>query len=210
MTKKNSLTIISALEVYQQIGMQLSETGSEEVMNTTNEMQRHRLLMLQQVPIQFQKDGIEYLVLRRKEIQTLMGKSNDFQLENSADGIAPDLLQQCVVDMELCTNEDVAVCLERIASTFQVKVPDEIGLQEYFNILSNYPNFILVYATNNILAEYPYPRLPVPKDFVDRCEPMYKEHKDWLVSTARAFADLEIWRKKGGKVINKYIDNPTK
>ena len=207
MTKKNSLTTISALEVYRQIGMQLSETGLEEATNTTDELKRTQLLTLQQVPVQFRIDGIQYLVLRRKEIENLMGVSNDFQKEDSADGIAPDLLQQCVVEMNACTREDVAVCLERIASTFQVKVPDEIGLMEYFDILLDYPKFILEHTTKKLILEYPYPRLPVPKDFIDRCEPMYKEHKDWLVKTAHAFARLEMWKEKGGVVVNKYLDN---
>jgi len=206
MKKKSSLITTSPMEVYQQIGKQLSGTGlggatsiKEETLNLLQAM--HLL-----VPIQFQIDGIEYLVLRSKEIQDLMGKSNDFPNESSADGIAPDLLQVCSAEMELCTREDVAVCLERIAATFQVKVPDDIGLKEYFNILSVYPRFVIESCTSSLLVEYKYPRLPVPKDFVDRCEPMYQEHKIFLSQLAKNFLSLELWKQGNMRVVNKYID----
>lgn len=207
MKKINSLTTTSAMDIYQQIGMQLSGTGLEEQMNTAEKTTNHLLAMRQQVPVQFQIGGIEYLVLRGKEIQTLMGKSNDFPIENSADGIAPDILQQCVVHMAPCTREDVAICLERIASTFQCKVPDEIGLTEYFDILSVYPKFVINFCTDSLLVEYQYPRLPVPKDFVDRCEPMYRDHKIFLSELTKNFLSLEVWKKGNMKVKNKYLDN---
>lgn len=205
MRKKNSLTTTSAVEVYQQIGTQLLETGSDELMNTKDEKEQTKAHMLLQVPPQFRIDGLEYLVLRSKEIQTLMGRSNDFQKENSADDIAPDLLLTCSSHMKLCRREDVAVCLERIASTFQVKVPDQIGLQEYFDILSPYPKFVLEYCTDSILIEYAYPRLPVPKDFIDRCEPYYQEHYKWLTNIVKNFHALEIFKRGNMEVINKYL-----
>lgn len=210
MKKINLSTIISPMEVYQQIGKQLSETGSDELMSIGPETKETLALTLQQVPQQFQIDGLVYLVLRSKEIENLMGVSNDFPNESSADGIAPDLLQQCVVFMEPCTREDVAVCLERIAATFQCKVPDELGLTEYFDILSIYPKFVLESCTNSLLIEYQYPRLPVPKDFVDRCEPMYQEHKLFLTKLAKNFYALEVWKKQGMKVPNRFLDNVDK
>ena len=135
----------------------------------------------------------------------MMGKSNDFPNQNDIDEFAPDILNIFSMYMKRCTREDVAVCLERIAATFQIKVPDDTGLREYFDILSVYPSFVLEYCTDSLLVEYQYPRLPVPKDFIDRCEPYYQEHLKWLINTVRDFRLLEIFKQGDMKVNNKYL-----
>tara|TARA_A100001201_G_scaffold21220_1_gene23503 strand:+ start:1427 stop:1846 length:420 start_codon:yes stop_codon:yes gene_type:complete len=136
-----------------------------------------------------------------------MGKSNDFPESSSADDIAPDLLQSFLVQMQSCTREDVAVCLEKIASTFQVKVPDDLGLTVYFDMLCDYPKFIIDHCTYVLLAEYQYPRLPIPSEFIKICDPIYEEHKAWLIKINNNFRSLELWKKHGSKLItNKYLD----
>ena len=205
MKKTSSLTTTSAMEVYQQIGKQLSETGLGVPMSTEEKEKLEGLDMLQQVPLAFRIDGAEYLELRSQEIASQMGISNDFQLEKGIDGVAIDMCQKFVVEMEPCKREDVAMALEIIASTFQCKVPEDIGLTQYFNILEKYPTFIINECVNRLLVEYKYPRLPVPRDFIEICEPMYEEHKLWLIRISRRFYQLEIFKQMGGKIHNKYL-----
>jgi len=79
-------------------------------------------------------------------------------------------------------------------------------LTRYFDLLCKYPRFIIDHCTESIIKEYPYPRLPVPKDFIDRCEPMYVEHYDWLYKMTKNFMRLEIWMQGDQKIHNKYLD----
>ena len=134
-----------------------------------------------------------------------MTVSSKFQADKGIDGVAIDLLQSFVVMMEPCSREVIALSLETIASTFQCKVPDDFGLSQYFKILQQYPKFCIEQATTVLLTEYKYPRLPVPKDFIDICEPMYTEHSDWLLKTVNRFHKLEIYKQSGGYK-NKYLD----
>jgi len=205
MRKKSSLTITSAMEVYQQIGKQLSETGLGVPMSTIDQEEQKNQDTLKLIPLMFRIEGSVFLELRSQEIQKWMGVSNDFPLEKGIDGVAVDMCQKYVVQMEPCKREDIALALETIASTFQCKVPDDFGLTQYFNLLEEYPRFCIEQATHQLLSTYTYPRLPLPKDFIDICQPMYIEHKEWLIKTSRCFYQLEVFKKMGGKIRNKYL-----
>ena len=205
MRKKSSLIITSAMEVYQQIGKQLSETGLGVPMSTLDQEELKNQDTLKLIPLMFRIEGSVFLELRSQEIQQWMGVSNDFPLEKGIDGVAVDMCQKYVVQMEPCEREDIALALETIASTFQCKVPDDFGLTQYFNLLEQYPRFCIEQATHQLLTTYTYPRLPLPKDFIDICQPMYIEHKEWLIKTSKCFYQLEVFKKMGGKVKNKYL-----
>lgn len=205
MRKKSSLIITSAMEVYQQIGKQLSETGLGVPMSTLDQEELENQDTLKLIPLMFRIEGSVFLELRSQEIQQWMGVSNDFPLEKGIDGVAVDMCQKYVVQMEPCKREDIALALETIASTFQCKVPDDFGLTQYFNLLEQYPRFCIEQATHKLLTTYTYPRLPLPKDFIDICQPMYIEHKEWLIKTSKSFYQLEVFKKMGGKVKNKYL-----
>ena len=205
MRKKSSLTITSAMEVYQQIGKQLSETGLGVPMSTIDQEEQKNQDTLKLIPLMFRIEGSVFLELRSQEIQKWMGVSNDFPLEKGIDGVAVDMCQKYVVQMVPCKREDIALALETIASTFQCKVPDDFGLTQYFNLLEEYPRFCIEQATHQLLSTYTYPRLPLPKDFIDICQPMYIEHKEWLIKTSRCFYQLEVFKKMGGKIRNKYL-----
>ena len=164
MKKRSSLTITSAMEVYQQIGKQLSETGLGVPMSTKDQEELENQDILKLIPQMFRIEGSVFLELRSQEIQQWMGVSNEFPLEKGIDGVAVDMCQKYVVQMEPCKREDIALALETIASTFQCKVPDDFGLTQYFNLLEQYPRFCIEEATHQLLTTYTYPRLPLPKD----------------------------------------------
>lgn len=207
MKKINSLTTTSVMEACQQIGKQLSVTGSDELMNIESKKKLEQDI-LQQVPEKFRIGGIESLQLRSQEIENHLGIRNDFQINKAIDDTVADFLITLNSEMEPCSREDIAISLETIASTFQVKVPDELGLTVYFDILEMYPKFIINRCTRHITKTYPYPRLPVPKDFVEYCDPIYKTHKDWLLRVAKNFYRLEISKQSPTPLpyINKYLN----
>ena len=88
MKKTSSLTITSRMEVLQQIGKQLSETGLGVPANTEQAKQLEKQVILKQVPVIFRVDGSEYLELRSQEIH--QKDDRDFQLEKGIDGVAID------------------------------------------------------------------------------------------------------------------------
>jgi len=72
----------------------------------------------------------------------------------------------------------------------------KIGLDQYFQILLKYPAFLLKDCIDDIIKTFPYPRLPIPKEFIDRLEPPYKFHLGWLRELTRTFYRLEVFKQK--------------
>ncbi len=135
-----------------------------------------------------------------------MGVYSDFQTKKGIDEAALDILHDAKKIMQPCTRMDIASGLEVIASTFQINVPNEIGLEVYMKELERYPLFVLKKGVEDICREYKYPRLPLPKEFIDRCEPDYEEHRKWLMNIIYAFIDLQRFIQAGGEPPpNKYL-----
>jgi hypothetical protein len=193
MNKKNLSTITLAMERLEQIGTQVLECGSDVALNTNSPMKAKGIL--QQVPERFRIEGVESLELRSQEIaDKLIAKSNDFVLNKEIDESAMAMIDVFAQTMHKATHKGIALTLERVASTFQVKVPDEYGLHAYFDILEVYPQFVLDYAAHNLLCSYSYPRLPLPKDFIEICNPYYEVHKKWLIKTINHFHSLNKYK----------------
>jgi hypothetical protein len=99
-----------------------------------------------------------------------MGKDESFQINEKIIKDAPEIISRMAGYISPCTRKDVAVVLETIASTFSIQVPNEVGLEQYFRILLKYPAFLLKDCMEDIIKSYKYPRLPLPKEFVDRLD----------------------------------------
>lgn len=193
MKEKNLSTITLAMERLEQIGTQVLECGSDVALNTNNPMKAKGIL--QQVPERFRIEGVESLELRSQEIaDKLIIKSNDFVLDREIDESAMAMIDVFAQTMHKATHKGIALTLERVASTFQVKVPDEFGLHTYFDILEVYPQFVLDYAAHSLLCSYSYPRLPLPKDFIEVCNPYYEVHQKWLIKTINHFHTLNKYK----------------
>ncbi len=188
----------SLLEKYLQIGTRVSSFGVQKT--STNVGDPDHLLTLQRLPKMFQTESHVLLELRKEEINNQMGKSYQFQKRKGIDEAALDVLTSTMRLMEPCTRMDVAEGLEVIASTFQIQVPNEIGIEVYLSELTKYPLFVYKDAVKSILVEYKYPRLPLPREFVERCEPEYQAHKKWLESVVNAFISLERFIESGGEL----------
>ena len=85
----------------------------------------------------------------------------------------------------------IALCLQTVAETFQVKIPTDLGLHMYFEVLNKYPNFIMSDVMRDVVANYKYARLPIPSEFVQKCEPIHKQHSSWYISKLQIFCTYE-------------------
>tara|TARA_Y100001973_G_C5170930_1_gene319032 strand:+ start:971 stop:1372 length:402 start_codon:yes stop_codon:yes gene_type:complete len=99
----------------------------------------------------------------------------------------------------------IAICIQTIAETFQVKIPTDIGIHMYIECLNKYPNFIMQDVTKSIAKEYKYPRLPIPSEFINRCEPLYREHYRWYMKKLNTLIQWEHHYVNGFKQ-NKYLE----
>jgi len=196
-TKQHSSSIITPqMEALKKTGMLVSETGSEEVSSSETLEEKLKRVTLSTIPQAFKKDANESLMLRVYEIRYKMGREDSFPIEKKIDKDVPNLINQMAIKITPCTRQDVAVALETIASTFCINIPDKVGLDQYFQILLKYPAFLLRDCIDDIIKTFPYPRLPIPKEFVDRLEPPYKFHLGWLRELTKTFYRLEIYKQK--------------
>jgi len=201
MKHDNSEIGSSLLEEYTQVGMHVSGSGVEKTIARTTEEQD----ILQRLPMMFRTDSHLLLELRKQEIQNQMGKSSDFQLSKGIDSAGLDVIKNDRKVMMPCNRMDIASALEVISSTFQISVPNDVGLNVYFEALEVYPTFVLQECTRSICHEYKYPRLPLPVEFVNRCDPLYLEHKEWLMSVINSMIALEKFKESGGIKPSKYL-----
>lgn len=135
-----------------------------------------------------------------------MTVSHDFPLEKGIDSAGLDTLKLDKERMSPSSRLDVAKALEIIGSTFRVTVPEDVGLTKYFEILEVYPAMLLEVCVEDIIRTFKYPRLPLPYDFTIRLEPLYIEHRKWLIRTINAFIMLHKFKEQGAKLPeNKYL-----
>lgn len=139
-------------------------------------------------------------MLRVWEIRTLMRKRGRL-VKNDIDTEAINIIQTMATKLQPCSRKDIAVCIETIASTFSINIPNELGLEQYFRILLKYPRSMLQECTDDIIKTFKYPRLPLPKEFIDRLETNFEYHKGWLQNITKTFYDLELYVQNGN--INK-------
>jgi len=114
---------------------------------------------------------------------------------------AINIIQSMAKKLQPCNRKHIAVCIETIASTFSINIPNELGLEQYFRILLKYPASMLNECTDDIIKTFKYPRLPLPKEFIDRLDTNFEYHKGWLQNITKTFYDLEIYVQNGN--INK-------
>lgn len=137
--------------------LNLSETEKEMIKQQTNT-----------VPILFRKDATESLIYQMFLVEHYQKIPNTNELKELEKKLS-DLLRPASV-------QEVQVMIETIASTFSCDVPNKLGLQTYWELLKNYSGLLMPHVTLNILKTYDYPRLPVPKVFIEYLNRIQKEH----------------------------------
>ena len=152
------------------------------------------------IPSLFKKDAKESMMLRVWEIRQAMRRSEKL-VKNDIDTKAINIIQTMANKLQPCNRKHIAVCIETIASTFSINIPNELGLEQYFRILLKYPASMLTECTDDIIKTFKYARLPLPKEFIDRLDTNYEYHKGWLQNITKTFYDLEMYVQNGN--INK-------
>ena len=139
-------------------------------------------------------------MLRVWEIRQAMRRSEKL-VKNNIDTESINTIQTMANKLQPCNRKHIAICIETIASTFSINIPNELGLEQYFRILLKYPASMLTECTDDIIKTFKYPRLPLPKEFIDRLDTNYEYHKGWLQNITKTFYDLEMYVQNGN--INK-------
>ena len=200
MKKNNSLITTKVMESLKQTGMLVLETGLEDQSNLVTIEDKLKHSTVHMIPNLFKKDAKESMMLRVWEIRQAMRKSERL-VKNDIDTEAINIIQTMATKLQPCSRKDIAVCIETIASTFSINIPNELGLEQYFRILLKYPRSMLQECTDDIIKTFKYPRLPLPKEFIDRLETNFEYHKGWLQNITKTFYDLELYVQNGN--INK-------
>ena len=194
MKKNNSLITTKAMESLKQTGMLVLETGLEDQSNLVTIEDRLKHSTVHMIPSLFKKDAKESMMLRVWEIRQAMRKSEKLA-KNNIDTEAIDIIQTMANKLQPCNRKQIAVCIETIASTFSINIPNETGLEQYFRILQKYPASLLKDCMEDILVKYKYARLPLPVEFTDRLEAPYEYHLGWLRKITHTFYKLEMWKQ---------------
>ena len=200
MKKNNSLITTKAMESLKQTGMLVLETGLEDQSNLVTIEDRLKHSTVHMIPSLFKKDAKESMMLRVWEIRQAMRRSEKLA-KNNIDTEAIDIIQIMANKLQPCNRKQIAVCIETIASTFSINIPNELGLEQYFRILLKYPASMLTECTDDIIKTFKYQRLPLPKEFIDRIDTNFEYHKGWLQNITKTFYDLELYVQNGN--INK-------
>ena len=135
-------------------------------------------------------------MLRVWEIRQAMRRSEKL-VKNNIDTESINTIQTMANKLQPCNRKHIAICIETIASTFSINIPNELGLEQYFRILLKYPTSMLNECTDDIIRSFKYPRLPLPKEFIDRLDTNFEYHKGWLQNLTKTFYDLEIYKQNG-------------
>jgi len=143
------------------------------------------------IPSLFKKDADESMMLQVWEIRQIIKSSQYPKQKINIDPIIIKIKKMAAA-LRHANKKEIAVCIETIASTFSIQVPNELGLQQYFSILGSYPAAFLKDCMNDIIRTFKYPRLPLPVEFVDRMETNYEYHKGWLQRITKDIYTLEV------------------
>lgn len=74
-----------------------------------------------------------------------------------------------------------AVYLERLAATFQVSIPDKIGLEAYLDIMKDMPAGPAKRGLRHIMATHKYKTLPIPSEILSAT---YTDKLYWQIDAA--------------------------
>jgi len=174
MKSNNLKTITSQLEELTLTGMSNSERGADRMQSGIEKE------ILELIPKLFRNKETVCLESLTREMEKQIQKRSIIKLEYNAD------ISKVFREMKkLLTDKSdghIALCLQTVAETFQVKIPTDLGLHMYFEVLNKYPNFIMSDVMRDVVANYKYARLPIPSEFVQKCEPIHKQHSSWYMS----------------------------
>lgn len=95
-------------------------------------------------------------------------------------------LQQLDRFMQPASDKEILQTLHGLGETFQVEVPDQMGLEIYVTALRTIPRPAFVRAREALVLSHKWPRLPFPAEFKDAA----KEESDRLEQARMVLATL--------------------
>ena len=177
MQKKEKIlkTTTSAKVTSPKTGQQSSGSGLEGLGNSMQNLEPSQIevvaSMIRHRPTLFVEDvpeSLVYLMYRINFLKPSITKTELAQLKKAE--------RDCKKVMDQATVQDAQVMIETICSTYSCDAPNELGLNTYWGMVKKYPASFFPLVTIDILSTYEYPRLPVPKVFVEKFESLNKQH----------------------------------
>ena len=197
MKSYNSETITSQLGQLTLTGTSDSERGADSPQSGAENV------VLKKLPRLFQNNEVAYLEWLTSEMEKLIQKRKVHEIAYKKD------ILKLLLEMKkmLTTKSDghIALCLQTIAETFQVKIPTDLGLHMYFEVLNKYPQEVMTLVTKDVVATYKYARLPIPSEFVSKCEPIYLAHTNYYRNKLHTICTYEHYLENGFPD-NKYLE----
>jgi len=113
---------------------------------------------------------------------------------------APDLVK-AISDREnaletLCDERTAALCLHKVSSTLQIALPPQDALMGLYEVLCQYPELLVGWATQEIIKHHPYPTFPKPADWVKKIEAKVEEAQNVLNRLKRMQSKMRFKRKR--------------
>jgi len=197
MKSYNSETITSQLGQLTLTGTSDSERGADSQQSGAESV------VIKDLPKLFQNKEVANLEWLTREMEKLIQKRKVHEIAYKKD------ISKLLLEMKkmLTTKSDghIALCLQTIAETFQVKIPTDLGLHMYFEVLNKYPQEVMTLVTKDVVATYKYARLPIPSEFVSKCEPIYLAHTKYYRNKLHTICTYEHYLANGFPD-NKYLE----
>ena len=166
-------TLVKA--VHQPTGNHSIECGLEDLSSLTED----QIKATKRIPRLFLPYMTDLMLYRIYELKHLRHRDT-FSVHSPIDKKIADIIPTLQKEIRTPKDEEIASCLQRVASVLQCNVPEEQGLLEYFKILSTYPLVLLEECTDYIIQTARYRKLPLPLDFIGHMEASRTVHTVWL------------------------------
>lgn len=112
---------------------------------------------------------------------------------------APDLVK-AIAEREnaietLCDERTAALCLHKVSATLQIALPASEALMGFYEVLCQYPELLVAWATQEIIKTHPYPTFPKPADWVKKIEAKVEEATNVLNRLKRMRSKMLLKRR---------------
>lgn len=170
---KSLSTIIYPKEMPGKTGQQAGETGlSEPLVTTPTAALASRLEWTKEGRVILSASTRRWLEETKAAFKDML-MSQDYALLQRS-----DWLQEALTSIEFDirgmirlqhppSDEEILSTLNAMAETFQVEVPEAVGLELYMAALRTLPRPAFVRARDVLVLQHKWPRLPYPADFIE-------------------------------------------
>lgn len=98
----------------------------------------------------------------------------------------------------LCDERTAAVSFGKLCLTLQINTPPSEALSAYYEIMLEYPVYLVEHATRELIKHHRYPTFPKPADWLGYIEPPLADAKALLCRLIRAQRKVKLAHKMIG------------